>query len=223
MEVLLIDASAGAARTKIEFESEGFAVTLVDSGRRGLELAKDRTYRLVILDTELPDMSGRDIVNALWGEGVRLPILVLSDDPLKQTVVEMFRAGANDFVTRPYYKDELIERARSLVRSEYQPSRVVRVGCIEVDFSARITRVEGRVAHLPPNPQEAIERLALSGHAGISQQRLAVEMYGSDSEQSCISVRSVIHRLRKVLASKGAADHVVTTLHRGYALRAPAE
>src|SRR5258706_11105563 len=117
MRVLLIEDDSAMARSiELMLRSEGFNVYATDLGEQGIDLGKVYDYDIIVLDLQLPDMSGFDVVKALRKAKVQTPILVLSGNVVVDAKVKALGSGADDYMTKPFHKDELIARIQAIVR-----------------------------------------------------------------------------------------------------------
>ncbi|MDB5443500.1 MAG: ctrA, partial [Phenylobacterium sp.] len=117
MRVLLIeDDSATAQSIELMLKSDGFNVYTTDLGEEGVDLGKIYDYDLILLDLNLPDMSGMDVLRTLRVGKINTPIMILSGTSEIETKVKTFSGGADDYMTKPFHKDELVARIHAVVR-----------------------------------------------------------------------------------------------------------
>src|SRR3954453_10845773 len=130
MRVLLIeDDSATAQSIELMLKSESFNVYPTDLGEEGVDLGKLYEYDIVLLDLNLPDMSGFEVLRSLRVSKVKTPILILSGIAGIDNKVKGLGLGADDYLTKPFHKDELIARIHAVVRrSQGHAVSVVEVG-----------------------------------------------------------------------------------------------
>jgi two-component system cell cycle response regulator CtrA len=121
MRVLLIeDDSATAQSIELMLKSEGFNVYTTDLGEEGVDLGKIYDYDLILLDLNLPDMSGMDVLRTLRVGKINTPIMILSGTAEIETKVKTFSGGADDYMTKPFHKDEVGGLRVHLTGKEYQ-------------------------------------------------------------------------------------------------------
>src|ERR1700759_3505449 len=117
MRILLIeDDSALAQSIELMLKSESFNVYTTDLGEEGLDLGKIYDYDIILLDLNLPDMSGFDVLRKLRGSKVKSPVLVLSGLASIEDKIKGLGFGADDYLTKPFHKDELVARIHAIVR-----------------------------------------------------------------------------------------------------------
>ena len=153
MRVLLIeDDSATAQSIELMLKSEGFNVYTTDLGEEGVDLGKIYDYDLILLDLNLPDMSGMDVLRMLRVAKINTPIMILSGSTEIDTKVKTFGGGADDYLTKPFHKDELVARIHAVVRrSKGHAQSVITTGDILVNLDAKTVEVNGRPR--PPDRQ----------------------------------------------------------------------
>ena len=117
MRALLIEDDGAMARSiELLLRSEGFSVCTADLGKEGIDLSKLNNYDIIVLDLQLPDMSGFEVLTALRIAQVLTPVLILSGNTIVETKVKALSFGADDYVTKPLHKDEFVARIRAVMR-----------------------------------------------------------------------------------------------------------
>jgi len=114
--LLIEDDGAIALSIELLLRSEGFNVCTTDLGKEGIDLSKLYDYDIIVLDLQLPDMSGFEVLTALRVAQVQTPVLILSGNAIVETKVKALGFGADDYMTKPLHKDELIARIQAVVR-----------------------------------------------------------------------------------------------------------
>ena len=150
MRVLLIEDDSATAQTiELMLKSEGFNVYTTDLGEEGIDLGKIYDYDLILLDLSLPDMSGIDVLRNLRVGKINTPIMILSGSSEIDTKVKTFSGGADDYMTKPFYTDELVARIHAVVRrSKGHAQSVIKTGDILVNLDAKTVEVGGSRVHL---------------------------------------------------------------------------
>ena len=226
MRVLLIeDDSSTAQWIERMLKSERFNVYTTDLGEDGIDLGKLYDFDIVLLDLNLPDISGFEVLRSLRVCKVKTPIVILSalaglDDKLKGLTY-----GADDYVTKPFHKDELVARIHAIVRrSKGHAQCVIQTDDLIINLDTRTVEVNGIQVHLTEKEYQMLELLSLRKGTTLTKETFLNHLYGGmhEPEQKIIDV--FICKLRKKLAdaSKGK-DYFETVWGRGYMLRAPTE
>src|SRR3984957_1306390 len=150
MRVLLIeDDSATAQSIELMLKSEGFNVYTTDLGEEGVDLGKIYDYDLILLDLNLPDMSGMDVLRTLRVGKINTPVMILSGTSEIDMKVKTFSGGADDYMTKPFHKDELVARVHALVRrSKGHAQSIITVGSLSINLDTRGVEVNGQRVHL---------------------------------------------------------------------------
>ena len=222
MEVLLIEDEPTTAKSiELMLGTEGFNVYTTDLGEEGLDLGKLYDYDIILLDLNLPDMHGYDVLKKLRNSKVSTPVLILSGMSEMDSKVRALGFGADDYVTKPFHRDELVARIHAIVRrSKGHSQSVIRTGKLAVNLDAKTVEVDGARVHLTGKEYAILELLALRKGTTITKDMLLTSLYGGmdEPEQKIIDV--FISKLRKKLreASKGE-NYIETIWGRGYALR----
>ena len=161
MRVLLIeDDSATAQSIELMLKAEGFNIYATDLGEEGVDLGKIYDYDLILLDLNLPDMSGMDVLRTLRVAKINTPIMILSGTSEIETKVRTFSGGADDYMTKPFSFSELLLRIRALNRRAVAPARAeLQVGDLLLNLSTReVYRDRARVS-LTRSEYSLLERL----------------------------------------------------------------
>lgn len=223
MRVLLIeDDSATAQSIELMLQSEGFNVYTTDLGEEGVDLGKLYDYDLILLDLNLPDMSGMDVLRTLRVAKINTPIMILSGSVEIDTKVKTFSGGADDYMTKPFHKDELVARIHAVVRrSKGHAQSVIKTGDILVNLDARMVEVGGIRVHLTGKEYQMLELLSLRKGSTLTKEMFLNHLYGGMDEPEAKIIDVFICKLRKKLAAAGGGDHIETVWGRGYVLRDP--
>jgi two-component system cell cycle response regulator CtrA len=226
MRVLLIeDDSATAQSIELILTSEGFNVYTTDLGEDGADLGKIYDYDLILLDLNLPDMSGMDVLRTLRVSKINTPIMILSGTSEIDTKVKTFAGGADDYMTKPFHKDELVARIHAVVRrSQGHAQSVIRTGDIAVNLDAKTVEVNGVRVHLTGKEYQILELLALRKGTMLTKEMFLNHLYGGMDEPEVKIIDVFICKLRKKLAvATDGKHHIETVWGRGYVLREPEE
>src|SRR5664279_4189019 len=224
MRVLLIeDDSATAQSIELMLKSEGFNVYTTDLGEEGVDLGKIYDYDLILLDLNLPDMSGVDVLRTLRVGKINTPIMILSGASEIDTKVKSFSSGADDYMTKPFHQDELVARIHAVVRrSKGHAQSVIKTGDITVNLDAREVEVKGARVHLTGKEYQLLELLCLRKGTTQTKEMLLNHLYGGMDEPQLKIIDVFICKLRKKLANVSfGKDYIETVWGRGYVLRQP--
>ena len=224
MRVLLIeDDSAMAKSIELMLRSDGLHVYTTDLGEEGIDLGKLYDYDIVVLDLSLPDMNGFEVLKALRVAKVRAPVLILSGNAIIEAKIKALKLGADDYLTKPFHKDELVARIQAVVRrSKGHSQAIVSTGKLSVNLDTKTVEVGGETIHLTGKEYQMLELLSLRKGTTLSKEMFLNHLYGDDNEPEVKIIDVFICKLRKKLgAAADGIDYIETVWGRGYALRDP--
>ena len=225
MRVLLIeDDSATAQSIELMLKSESFNVYTTDLGEEGVDLGKLYDYDIILLDLNLPDMSGYEVLRTLRLSKVKTPILILSGMAGIEDKVRGLGFGADDYMTKPFHKDELVARIHAIVRrSKGHAQSVIRTGDIVVNLDAKTVEVKSVRVHLTGKEYQMLELLSLRKGTTLTKEMFLNHLYGGMDEPELKIIDVFICKLRKKLSeATGGENYIETVWGRGYVLRDPA-
>ncbi len=224
MRTLLIEDDRAAARTtEMLLTQAGFNVYVTDEGEEGVELAKLYDYDVILLDLNLPDMDGLEVLKTLRKAKIDTPIMILSGSAGIDAKMKTFSVGADDYVTKPFHKDELIARIHAVTRrSRGHSQSVISTGELAVNIDARTVEMAGRPLHVTAREFQILELLSLRKGTTITKQMFMNHLYGGmdEPEQKIIDV-FICKLRRKMQEAAGGARYIETVWGGGYLLRAP--
>ena len=226
MRVLLIeDDGATAQSIELMLKSDGFNVYTTDLGEEGVDLGKVYDYDIILLDLNLPDMTGFDVLKQLRVSKVNTPILILTGQGDIETKVRGLGFGADDYMTKPFHKDELVARIHAIVRrSKGHSQSVITTGNLTVNLDAKTVEVAGTRVHLTGKEYQMLELLSLRKGTTLTKEMFLNHLYGGMDEPELKIIDVFICKLRKKLANATSGEHYIETVWgRGYVLRDPAE
>ena len=224
MRVLLIeDDRATAQSIELMLKSESFNVYATDLGEEGCDLGKLYEYEIILLDLNLPDMSGFEVLRTLRVGKIKTPILVLSGLDGLEDKVRGLGLGADDYMTKPFNRNELVARIHAIVRrSQGHAVSIVQSGDLAVDLDHKTVEVGGARVHLTAKEYQILELLCLRKGSTLTKEMLLNQLYGGLDEPEIKIIDVFICKLRKKLANaSGGKNYVETVWGRGYALSEP--
>ncbi len=226
MRVLLIeDDSATAQSIELMLKSESFNVYTTDLGEEGIDLGKVYDYDIILLDLNLPDMSGFEVLRSLRAAKVKTPTLILSGHAGVEDKIKGFGFGADDYMTKPFHKDELVARIHAIVRrSNGHAQSVIDIDDLIVNLDTKMAEVNGARVHLTAKEYQMLELLSLRKGLTMSKEMYLNHLYGGMDEPQQKIIDVFMCKLRKKLAdASGGKDYIETVWGRGYVLRQPAD
>lgn len=220
MRVLIVEDDAATARSMwLMLRSEGFNIHATDLGEEGVDLARLYDYDAITLDLNLPDMSGLDVLRQLRAAKITTPVLVVTGDAKVETKVKAFNSGADDFLTKPFHKDELVCRLRAVIRrSKGHAEAVIKAGALSVHIDRKIVEVNGARVPLTGREYQLLELLALRKGVMLTKEAILNHLYGGMDEPEIKIVDAYVCKLRRKLAVAGAEGLIRTVWGRGYEL-----
>ena len=207
MRVLLIeDDSATAQSIELMLKSESFNVYTTDLGEEGVDLGKLYDYDIILLDLNLPDMSGFEVLRSLRVSKVKTPILILSGLAGTEDKVKGLGFGADDYMTKPFHKDELVARIHAIVRrSKGHAQSVINTGDLTVNLDQKTVEVGGARVHLTGKEYQMLELLSLRKGTTLTKEMFLNHLYGGMDEPELKIIDVFICKLRKKLANASSA------------------
>lgn len=192
------------------------------SAEEAITFAKDYPFDLITLDTEFADLPGFRALQAVRA-GVTTPIIVLSSRSSIAAIVEGLNRGADDYMTKPFHRDELIARILAVMRRSQGFARnLLSFGDLTLDIDNRTATLAGRHFHCAPSEWRMLELMALRQGRVITKEMFLDHLYGGRDEPVLKIIDVFIYRLRRRLfEASGGRDYIETVWGRGYMLRDP--
>jgi two-component system, cell cycle response regulator CtrA len=226
MRVLLIeDDTATAQSIELMLKSENFNVYATDLGEEGIDLGKIYDYDIILLDLNLPDLSGFEVLRSLRASKVKTPVLILSGLAGIEDRVKGLGFGADDYLTKPFHKDELVARIYAIVRrSKGHAESVIQIGDLQINLDSKTVAVKSGRVHLTTKEYQMLELLALRKGMTLTKEMFLNNLYGGMNEPEIKIIDVFICKLRKKLADASYGNEYIETVWgRGYRLHEPGE
>jgi two-component system cell cycle response regulator CtrA len=224
MRVLVVENDpATAASIEMMLRSAGFVCDTTDLGEDGLEIGKLYDYDIIVLELALPDIDGYEVLRRLRAAGVGTPILILSGLGDIDHKIKGLGFGADDFLTKPFDRRELIARIQAIVRrSKGHSQSVIRTGRLRVNLHSRVAEVDGQPLRLTGKEYGILELLSLRKGTTLTKEMFLNHLYGGIDEPELKIIDVFVCKLRKKLATAtNGESHIETVWGRGYVLRDP--
>jgi two-component system cell cycle response regulator CtrA len=225
MRILLVEDDPTTSRSiELMLTHANLNVYCTDLGEDGIDLAKLYDYDLILLDLNLPDMSGHEVLRQLRLARIDTPILILSGADDTENKIKGFGFGADDYLTKPFHRDELVARIHAIIRrSKGHAQSVIRTGRVNVNLDAKTVDVDGKTVHLTGKEYQMLELLSLRKGTTLTKEMFLNHLYGGMDEPELKIIDVFICKLRKKLAeATGGQNYIETVWGRGYVLRDPA-
>jgi DNA-binding response OmpR family regulator len=223
MKILLVEDSERLCRAVgTGLRKAGFAVDIASDGQEGLHLAQCGDYDVIVLDLMLPKLDGLSLLRSLRGGGKDTHVLILTARDAVEDRVKGLRAGADDYLTKPFDFDELLARIEALVRRRYgRKDPTIRIGDIELNTATRTVGRNGRTVDLAPREYALLEYLAVRAGELVTRTEIEEHIYDDIVSPMSNVVDSAICNLRKKLTTSISGDPIRTRRGMGYVLEAP--
>lgn len=224
MRILLVEDDPTTSRSiELMLTHANLNVYCTDLGEDGIDLAKLYDYDLILLDLNLPDMSGHEVLRQLRLARIETPILILSGSDDTENKIKGFGFGADDYLTKPFHREELVARIHAIIRrSKGHSQSVIRTGKFCVNLDAKTVDVDGAAVHLTGKEYQMLELLSLRKGTTLTKEMFLNHLYGGMDEPELKIIDVFICKLRKKLAeATGGQNYIETVWGRGYVLREP--
>jgi two-component system cell cycle response regulator CtrA len=222
MRVLIVeDDTATSASIELVLKAEGFICDTTDLGEDGLEIGKLYDYDIIVLDLMLPDIDGYEVLRRLRAARVRTPILILSGLGELDHKIKGLGFGADDFLTKPFDKRELVARIHAIIRrAKGHSESVIRTGRFTVNLDTRTVEVDGKPLHLTGKEYGILELLSLRKGTTLTKEMFLNHLYGGMDEPELKIIDVFVCKLRKKMATATNGENYIETVWgRGYVLR----
>lgn len=219
MRVLLIEDDAEITSLVVrDLHGAGYTVDAVDHGEAGLHAALDTSYTVIVVDLRLPDRDGLDVVRELRSRGVQSPVLILTGRRRVADRVAGLKAGADDYLVKPFALAELRARVAALQRRSGKRARPPAFADVTFDEEGVEALVAGQPLDLARQELRLLRLLVERGGHIVSKRLIEETLYGFDEEVASNSVEVHIHKLRRALQATESASVIETRRGVGYRL-----
>jgi two-component system cell cycle response regulator CtrA len=223
VRVLLVeDDLTSALGVSMMLKAAGAVIEHAETGEEAIELTRHYEYDIVLLDLLLPDIEGYEVVRRMRLARNETPVLIVSGLTRPQAKVKGFSLGADDFISKPFDRSELLARMRAVTRRSKgfgQPT--IRIGLIELNLDSREVTVDGREVFLTGKEYSILELLVLRKGMVLTKEAFLNHLYGGMDEPEMKIIDVFICKLRKKLAQAGVDNLIETLWGRGYMIREP--
>jgi two-component system cell cycle response regulator CtrA len=198
-------------------------VYATDLGEEGIDLAKLYDYDIILLDLDLPDVTGHEVLWQLRLSRIETPILISSGADDTESKIRGFGFGADDYLTKPFHREELVARIHAIIRrSKGHSQSVIDTGMISVNLDAQTVSVEKKPVHLTGEEYQMLELLSLRKGTTLTKEMFLNHLYGGMDEPELKIIDVFICKLRKKLTTAtGGQSYIETVWGRGYVLCDP--
>lgn len=221
MRILLIEDEAPLLeQVTAQLRSQGYAVDNASDGRTGRYLGEEYPLDAAIVDLGLPDISGLEVIRSWRASGRKFPILILTARGRWQEKVEGLEAGADDYLGKPFYMEELLARLRALLRrTGGWTQTLLDCGSIALNIGAQQVTLHGQPVEVTAYEYKLLEYLMLHAGTVISKTALTEHLYQEDQDRDSNVLEVLVGRLRRKLDPQRSLNPIETLRGRGYRFR----
>ena len=222
MRVLLVEDDPTTSKSiEMMLSSAGMVLDITDLGEDGLEIGKLYDYDIIVLDLMLPDIDGYEVLRRLRSAKVETPVLILSGLTESEQKVKGLGTGADDYLTKPFNKNELVARIHAIVRrSKGHSESIIRTGKLSVNLDGRTVEVDDKPVHLTGKEYGIMELLSLRKGTTLTKEMFLNHLYNGMDEPELKIIDVFVCKLRKKLAAVSDEEvYIHTVWGRGYVLR----
>ncbi|MGV2432699.1 MAG UNVERIFIED_CONTAM: response regulator transcription factor [Rickettsiaceae bacterium] len=222
MRVLLIEDDPSTARSiELTLRAHEIVCDTANLGEEGVEIGKLYQYDIILLDLMLPDIDGYEVLLRLRSAKIKIPILILSGLSSADQKIKGLGFGADDYLTKPFDRGELIARIQAIVRrSKGHAESVIRFDKVAINLDTRIVEVAGTQVHLTNKEYAILELLAMRKGSVLTKEMFLNHLYNGMDEPEIKIIDVFVCKLRKKLAdAAGGTNYIETVWGRGYMLK----
>ncbi len=221
INLLLIEDDVSTTKAiSLALNSSGMECDIAYNGRDGMHMARSSKYHIILLDMMLPDTDGNEIIQTLRIQGIKTPIIVLSALSHPDQKIKALQLGADDYMTKPFNKTELIARLHAIIkRSQQDTKSVVTVGKLNIDFNRHIVKINGKQVKLTDKEYALVELLILRRNRFTTRDNIMVHLYGDPNGAPLRVINVFVCRVRKKFEkASGGYNFIQTIWGSGYRL-----
>jgi two-component system cell cycle response regulator CtrA len=222
MRVLLIEDDPSTARSiELTLRAHEIVCDTANLGEEGVEIGKLYEYDIILLDLMLPDIDGYEVLLRLRSAKIKIPILILSGLSSADQKIKGLGFGADDYLTKPFDRGELIARIQAIVRrSKGHAESVIRFDKVSINLDTRIVEVAGTSVHLTNKEYAILELLAMRKGTVLTKEMFLNHLYNGMDEPEIKIIDVFVCKLRKKLADAAeGTNYIETVWGRGYMLK----
>ncbi|MDR1567955.1 MAG: response regulator transcription factor [Streptococcaceae bacterium] len=219
IKILLVEDDLSLSNSIFDFLDESYEVLQVFDGYEGLFEAKTNIYDLILLDLMLPEIDGFDVLRELRKEGIETPVLIMTAKEGISDKAHGFEIGADDYLTKPFYLEELKMRIKSLLkRSGKLEEHALKYGDLEVNLQGNVVKIDGERKNIAGKEYELLIYFLQNQGAIIPKEQIFDRLWGFDSDTTIQVVEVYVSKLRKNLKDSQFEKHLSTIRSVGYIL-----
>jgi len=216
MKILIVEDEIGIANFLQQgLEEEGYTVLVANDGKTGLELALSQKVNIILLDWILPKMTGIEVCKSIRKTDTTTPIIFLTAKDTVQETIEGLKAGANDYIKKPFSFDELVERIKIHFRNQTEPE-TLKLGPIEIQLTKHLVEVDGNEANLTQREYELLCYLVRNKGKVCTRTQIIEDVWDIHFEYDTGVIDVFMNAIRKKLNLKIDKDYIKTIRGVGY-------
>jgi two-component system response regulator ArlR len=216
MKILIVEDEVGIANFLQQgLEEEGYTVLVANDGKTGLELALSQKVNIILLDWILPKMTGIEVCKSIRRTDTLTPIIFLTAKDTVQETIEGLKAGANDYIKKPFSFDELVERIKIHFRNQSEPE-VLQLGPIEIQLTKHLVEVDGIEANLTQREYELLCYLVRNKGKVCTRTQIIEDVWDIHFDYDTGVIDVFMNAIRKKLNLKIDKDYIKTIRGVGY-------
>ena len=222
MRVLLVEPDKSVAGSiKLMLTTEGFNVFVADAGEEAIDLGKLYDYDAIVTETRLvDDIDGLGVIRTLRRARIKTPVIVLSRDAGIEDKVNAFSVGADDYLVKPFHRDELVARLHAVVRrTKGHAQSVISGDGLDIDLDAQTVALDGQSIRVTHKEYAILELLALRRDTVVSREMFLNHLYGGLDEPDMKTLDVFMCKVRRKLAAASPRQMIECVWGRGYMLR----